>query len=126
MAERLTAQAARYGVPGLSRAADLFATGLTGMRGATAPRLLLELICARVLLPGADDSKEGLMARLDRLERRLDVTGGAPAPSPAAAPASPAAAPTSPMSAPASRSEEHTSDLQSLMRISYAVFCLKK
>src|SRR3546814_3289090 len=28
--------------------------------------------------------------------------------------------------APAGRSEEHTSELQSLMRISYAVFCLKK
>src|SRR3546814_5462925 len=28
--------------------------------------------------------------------------------------------------APCSRSEEHTSELQSLMRISYAVFCLKK
>src|SRR3546814_3901728 len=27
---------------------------------------------------------------------------------------------------PISRSEEHTSELQSLMRISYAVFCLKK
>src|SRR3546814_8795672 len=27
---------------------------------------------------------------------------------------------------PTSRSEEHTSELQSLMRISYAVFCLKK
>src|SRR3546814_3313390 len=27
---------------------------------------------------------------------------------------------------PATRSEEHTSELQSLMRISYAVFCLKK
>src|SRR3546814_1067566 len=27
---------------------------------------------------------------------------------------------------PQSRSEEHTSELQSLMRISYAVFCLKK
>src|SRR3546814_4518668 len=28
--------------------------------------------------------------------------------------------------APRARSEEHTSELQSLMRISYAVFCLKK
>src|SRR3546814_1078926 len=28
--------------------------------------------------------------------------------------------------APPNRSEEHTSELQSLMRISYAVFCLKK
>src|SRR3546814_8626898 len=27
---------------------------------------------------------------------------------------------------PGARSEEHTSELQSLMRISYAVFCLKK
>ncbi|KQY62657.1 DNA polymerase III subunit gamma/tau [Nocardioides sp. Root151] len=78
-AERLTAQASRYGVAGLSRAADLFATGLTEMRGATAPRLLLELICARVLLPGADHSTDGLMARLDRLERRVDITGGVPA-----------------------------------------------
>src|SRR3546814_4972766 len=31
-----------------------------------------------------------------------------------------------PAAAPRSRSEEHTSELQSLMRISYAVFCLKK
>src|SRR3546814_2287119 len=32
----------------------------------------------------------------------------------------------SPSGAGGSRSEEHTSELQSLMRISYAVFCLKK
>src|SRR3546814_5123105 len=31
-----------------------------------------------------------------------------------------------PLRVPAERSEEHTSELQSLMRISYAVFCLKK
>src|SRR3546814_4484992 len=31
-----------------------------------------------------------------------------------------------PLISPTSRSEEHTSELQSLMRISYAVFCLKK
>src|SRR3546814_8865111 len=31
-----------------------------------------------------------------------------------------------PVVAMAARSEEHTSELQSLMRISYAVFCLKK
>ena len=48
----------------------MVATGLTEMRGATAPRLLLELICARVLLPGADDAAEGVLARLDRLEKR--------------------------------------------------------
>jgi DNA polymerase III subunit gamma/tau len=76
--ERLVAQAARFGVMELSRAADLAAAGLTEMRGATAPRLLLELICARILLPGADDTTDGLLARLDRLERRVAITGGAP------------------------------------------------
>src|SRR3546814_1324324 len=35
-------------------------------------------------------------------------------------------APTGPSDARGDRSEEHTSELQSLMRISYAVFCLKK
>ncbi|MFI2707977.1 DNA polymerase III subunit gamma and tau, partial [Nocardioides sp. CER28] len=73
--ERLVAQAGRFGGADLSRAADLVATGLTEMRGATAPRLLLELICARVLLPGADHGTEGLAARLDRVERRLSVSG---------------------------------------------------
>src|SRR3546814_1884448 len=33
---------------------------------------------------------------------------------------------TFPNALPGQRSEEHTSELQSLMRISYAVFCLKK
>jgi DNA polymerase-3 subunit gamma/tau len=41
------------------------------MRGTTAPRLLLELITARMLLPGADDSASGLLHRLERMERRL-------------------------------------------------------
>jgi DNA polymerase-3 subunit gamma/tau len=88
-AERLVAQAARFGPAELSRAADLVATGLTEMRGATAPRLLLELICARVLLPGADHSTDGVMARLDRLERRMTITGGDPSPAPTV-PAEPA------------------------------------
>ena len=57
--ERLVAQAARFGATDLSRAADILATGLTEMRGATAPRLLLELLCARVLLPGADHTTAG-------------------------------------------------------------------
>jgi DNA polymerase-3 subunit gamma/tau len=76
-AERLVAQAARFGKADLVRAADCVAAGLTEMRGATTPRLLLELICARVLLPGADHSTDGLTARLDRLERRVGVAGSA-------------------------------------------------
>jgi DNA polymerase-3 subunit gamma/tau len=101
--ERLVAQAKRFGAIELSRAADLVASGLTEMRGATAPRLLLELILARVLLPGADDSSDGVLARLDRLERRIAIGGSAPAPAPAAvasAAAPPAAAPPAVAPAP--------------------------
>ncbi|HET7327619.1 MAG TPA: DNA polymerase III subunit gamma and tau [Nocardioidaceae bacterium] len=74
-ADRLTSQAARFGAAELARAADVVSQGLTDMRGATAPRLLLELVCARVLLPGADDSAEGVHARLDRIERRMAIGG---------------------------------------------------
>ena len=67
--ERMSAQAERIGSAGLSRAADIAAEGLTQMRGATAPRLMLELICARMLLPVGDNSDQGLLARIERLER---------------------------------------------------------
>jgi len=66
---RMREQVAAFGPAELSRAADLVNAGLLEMRGATAPRLLLELVCARVLLPNADDSVRGVAARLDRLER---------------------------------------------------------
>jgi len=84
-ADRLRGQAAALGPGELTRAAEVIATGLTQMRGTTAPRLHLELICARVLLPVADQDGRGLHARLDRLERRLDMpslvpTSGQPAP----------------------------------------------
>ncbi|MFH8489896.1 DNA polymerase III subunit gamma and tau [Streptomyces longisporoflavus] len=67
--ERMQAQAGVFGGAELSRAADIVNEGLTEMRGATSPRLQLELICARVLLPAAYDDERSLMARLDRLER---------------------------------------------------------
>lgn len=72
-AERLHNQAARFGPSDLTRAADLISSGLLEFRGATAPRLLLELMCARILLPGADHSTQGFQARLDRIERRLAI-----------------------------------------------------
>jgi DNA polymerase-3 subunit gamma/tau len=74
--DRMRQQAAAFGQGSLSRAADIVNAGLTEMTGATAPRLQLELIAARVLLPGAA-GESGYAARLDRLERRLEV-GGAP------------------------------------------------
>jgi DNA polymerase-3 subunit gamma/tau len=76
-AERLTSQAAALGPGELTRAAEVIAVGLTEMRGTTAPRLHLELMCARVLLPGADVDARGIHARLDRLERRIGMTASA-------------------------------------------------
>ncbi|MFJ5640805.1 DNA polymerase III subunit gamma and tau [Streptomyces sp. NPDC093223] len=78
--ERMQAQAGTFGAAELSRAADLVNEGLTEMRGATSPRLQLELICARVLLPAAYGDERSLMARLDRLERGVAFSGGGEGP----------------------------------------------
>ena len=67
----LAAQADRLGLAALSRAADLTSEGLSELKGATAPRLQLELLAARLLLPGADDDVRGTLVRLDRLEQRM-------------------------------------------------------
>ncbi|MFE9201119.1 DNA polymerase III subunit gamma and tau [Micromonospora sp. NPDC007230] len=90
--ERMAAQAQRLGPATLSRCADIVHNGLVEMRGTTAPRLVLELICARMLLPGVDDSTGGLLQRLERMERRLTL-GGAELPPAAAGPAPVAPAP---------------------------------
>ncbi|GAA4350470.1 DNA polymerase III subunit gamma and tau [Angustibacter luteus] len=113
--ERLRDQASRFGAAQLSRSADVVNNGLTELTGATAPRLQLELLCARVLLPAAD-GEAGYGARLDRIERRLSVAvpaAGAPvaavpaAVQPAVQPAAPAAPPAdrAPAAEPAPRPE---------------------
>jgi DNA polymerase-3 subunit gamma/tau len=76
--ERMRNQSQRIGTASLSRAADIAAQGLTEMRGATAPRLILELICGRILLPISDATESGLLARIERLERVENI---APMPS---------------------------------------------
>ncbi|MYR26624.1 MULTISPECIES: DNA polymerase III subunit gamma and tau, partial [unclassified Streptomyces] len=103
--ERMQAQASVFGAAELSRAADLVNEGLTEMRGATSPRLQLELICARVLLPAAYDDQRAVLARLDRLERSGPPAGAVagaafpqaaqPAPAPVQA-SGPAPAPAQP------------------------------
>ncbi|QYN36094.1 DNA polymerase III subunit gamma and tau [Pseudonocardia sp. DSM 110487] len=125
---RMTEQSGKIGGGTLTRYGEIVHTGLTEMRGATAPRLLLELLCARMLLPAATAAEPGLLERLERLERRSDIAsapsgqedGGAgdsrrtfrrpseaPADGPGAGPAerAPAAAPASQAPA-ASRPEE--------------------
>ena len=86
---RLHVQAHNLGAAELSRAADVTNTALTEMTGATSPRLHLELLCARILLPSSEQTERGIAARIDRVERRLNYAGndvGGPAgafPSPA-------------------------------------------
>lgn len=95
---RMQNQAHNLGAAELSRAADVTNTALTEMTGATSPRLHLELLCARILLPSSEQTERGIAARIDRVERRLNYAGndvGAPAaaPSAPAAPAAPAPVP---------------------------------
>ncbi|GIF53595.1 DNA polymerase-3 subunit gamma/tau [Asanoa ferruginea] len=73
--ERMSAQTQRLGPATLSRSADIVHNGLIEMRGTTAPRLLLELITARMLLPTADKGESGLLQRVERMERRLSLGG---------------------------------------------------
>ena len=89
-AEQMAAQAGRFGQAGLTRAAEIVSTGLDQMRGATSPRLLLELMCAQVLLPAAATDEKSLLARLERLE---SAGRGTPAPVAAAPPRTPRPAP---------------------------------
>jgi DNA polymerase-3 subunit gamma/tau len=78
--ERMRVQAQNIGQASLSRAADIASEGLTQMRGATAPRLILELICGRILLPIGDNSDAGLLSRIERLERVENIAPTTPAP----------------------------------------------
>ncbi|WP_460353546.1 DNA polymerase III subunits gamma/tau [Mycobacterium sp. ZZG] len=72
--ERMRDQAARLGTATLTRYAEVMHAGLGEMRGATAPRLLLEVACARLLLPSASDTEAALLQRVERIETRLDMS----------------------------------------------------
>ncbi|GAA1059370.1 DNA polymerase III subunit gamma and tau [Agromyces bracchium] len=109
---RMATQASVFGAAELSRVADLVNQTLTEMTGATSPRLHLELMLARVLVPSSDETERGALARVERLERRVGVTdasgpgvaptsAAAPAPVPAATPAPAAATPAPAAATPA-------------------------
>ncbi|CAN2229173.1 DnaX DNA polymerase III, gamma/tau subunits [Candidatus Nanopelagicaceae bacterium] len=103
--ERMRVQAQNIGQASLSRAADIASEGLTQMRGATAPRLILELICGRILLPIGDNSDAGLLSRIERLERVENIAPSPQAASKVAAPSSPVV-PTEPRLTPPSPAKE--------------------
>lgn len=72
--ERMREQAERIGPATLTRYAEVLHAGLGEMRGATAPRLLLEVVCARLLLPSATDAESAVLQRVERIEKRLDMS----------------------------------------------------
>ena len=72
--ERMRDQSTRVGTATLTRYAEVVHAGLGEMRGATAPRLLLEVVCARLLLPSASDTESALLQRVERIETRLDMS----------------------------------------------------
>lgn len=87
--ERMREQVGHIGPATLTRYAEVVHAGLGEMRGATAPRLLLEVVCARLLLPSASDAESAVLQRLERVERGLPPAGsatasGSGAPAPAA------------------------------------------
>jgi DNA polymerase-3 subunit gamma/tau len=82
--ERMRLQVERFGKAELNYAAEVIAEGLTRMNGATSPKLQLELMLAKVLVPAQDNTETGSLARIDRLERRIGLGGNAtPASTPA-------------------------------------------
>jgi DNA polymerase III subunit gamma/tau len=102
-AQPLTTQARDYGIASLTRAADIVSTGLDQMRGATSARLLLELMCAQVLLPAAASDELSLLTRLEKLERGAPSAGSVPVAAAPPTPAPPAPAPvqaSAPVAAP--------------------------
>ena len=129
---RMRAQAKNIGQASISRAADIAAEGLTQMRGATPPRLMLELICGRILIPMGDDSAAGLAARIERLERVENIAPAAPraaAPSQSNAKPVTSTAPTKPKEADGTKAvseassstskpaERHAMDVAGLRRL---------
>jgi DNA polymerase III subunit gamma/tau len=101
--EKMADQAGRFGQAELARSAEILSDGLIQMRGTTSPRLLLELMCAEILLPGASTGEKALLTRLERLERRLEgvpAEGVVPTPREARPPAAAAPSPPAPAQEP--------------------------
>ena len=114
--QRMVVQAQSLGLAELSRAADLVSVGLGQIKGATAPRLQLELLCARLAVADSASDLSSVLARLDQLERSSGQSGGSSpvAPSRSTAPRSttPATAPESEAGGPAAASRSEPSTAQ--------------
>ena len=102
--ERLAAQAERFGPGELARMVTIVGDLYLDLRTATDQRLVVEIGLARAAVPEASLDAEALLARIERLERRLSIAGAEPptqaVPGPAVA--EPATRPAPARSAPSS------------------------
>ncbi|MEZ5184503.1 MAG: DNA polymerase III subunit gamma and tau [Candidatus Nanopelagicales bacterium] len=111
----LAQMAQGFGRVELNRIANALSDALSELRGATAPRLHLELLMSEVCLPAGTNDSLDMLARLDRLERRMETVAGraaaapvAGAPEPSSHAAAPVAAPApTPPPEPAAARQEH-------------------
>ena len=87
--DRMRVQVEKFGRAELNYAAEVISEGLTRMNGATSPKLQLELMVAKVLVPAQDETENGSLARIERLEKRIGLGTNTP---PAASPAQPTTA----------------------------------
>ncbi len=78
--EKMKLQAMSFGMSELTHAANAVSAALSEMSGATSPKLQLELMCAKVLVPSSDKTEVGSLARIERLERRMGVAQSVDAP----------------------------------------------
>lgn len=98
--ETLQREAGQFGNAELTRAAQIVDDAVNRMTGTTSPRMQLELMIARLLVPASSNDELGALSRIDRLERRIGVsdagvgvavpTATVPAARPTAQPAAPA------------------------------------
>jgi len=95
--EKMKLQAMSFGMSELTHAANAVSAALSEMSGATSPKLQLELMCAKVLVPSSDKTEVGSLARIERLERRMGVAQNVDSSSVQAAPVQAAPAPAQPV-----------------------------
>jgi DNA polymerase III subunit gamma/tau len=85
--ELLRVQSGKFTPPELARVLSLLLAAQNDMRWTTSPRLSLELALIRATMPETDASPDGLISRLERLERLANVEPATPAASPGGDPA---------------------------------------
>jgi DNA polymerase III subunit gamma/tau len=93
---RISQQASAVGAATLVRTIDELASALTAVREGDDARMAVEIALLKAARPDLDPTTEGLLRRIEKLERQLAGGGPPPTPTPIAPPPSRPARPTAP------------------------------